>query len=297
MDILGPTLSNLEIAIEGKCIEVIVVDDTADGRLRQSDVGSFLLLKSRGLGASTARNVGWRHSGSELLLFLDDDILISRSSIDRTLELHREKGKSGFNYFWEYPEALKKELHNSKFGKYILKHGLYSNKHRLREIGNLNVKRVRMTGLTSQYFSIEKKWIEQVGGYDSIPFAGIEDLLLFKKLDQAGVQIFLLPDEIVFQNESNRISSESLYRRYRTGALTRRVAVNMGHPEMGISFSAFGRIKGRLGLMVDPLLKKMETLLPYGVFYDKIVNYRLFISSYKGYLLDPNPLESSKKRE
>lgn len=285
-NVLIETLSRVEIAVKNHFIEVIVVDDSIDGRVKYVPSG-FVLKKSGGTGASNARNVGLNAAKSHLLLFLDDDIWISEHNISRTLELHRERSKKAYNFYWEYPEALNRQLPQSKFGKYVLHEGLNSNAHRLKHQRSNGF--TKMNGLTSQYFSIEKHWLISVGGYDSIPFAGIEDLLLFKKLTEQGIEVFLSGSDLVYQDESERIAAEKLCNRYRTGALTRRIALLRGNQEMGMTFSRVGRLKGRLGLLLHPILRGMEHVLPYGLFYRKTIHYLLFIASFQGYCLDTLP--------
>ncbi len=287
-DLLEATLACVDAAISGKEIEVIVVDDSKDGVVADL-LDDILLLRSFGKGASNARNKGWREAQSDLLLFLDDDILISKENIERTLALHQGSGRIAYNFFWTYPDALMKSLDGFKFGKYVIAEGLYSNTHRLKGLSLQPM--TTMEGLTSQYFSIEKKWMHAVGGYDDIPFAGIEDLLLFKKLKKVDVSVVLSKEDHIFQNEANRMSVDKLCGRYRTGALTRRIAVLRGHVELSVSFSQSQMLKGKLVLAMLPGLKWAVKILPFGYVYRKAIHLLLFVSTYEGfYQMDlPSP--------
>lgn len=288
MEILLRTLQELCDAAEGLNLEIIVVDDSALGGVELESFPGVVLLRSGGRGASFARNIGWRAAKAGLLLVLDDDILVHRANIMRTLELHASSEKVGYNFFWEYPEDLMKQVRSIKFGNYIIQHRLYSNSHRIKEDISKSGYMLQQ-GLSSQYFSIERKWIEAVDGYDKIPYAGIEDLLLFKKLRAIGVDIYLSPRDIVFQNEQNRLTVESIVNRYRTGALTRRIAVQMGHPEMGVQLSNFQKQIGKASSLIEPILKWVIRYFPYGLIYQKAVNARLSIATYRGFFKDPLP--------
>jgi hypothetical protein len=292
-NVLDPTLERLRKAIGQKNIEVFVVDDSVAGTLNNADVAPFHLLKGGGKGAANARNMGWKNANAPLLLFLDDDIWITETHLNRTLDLHEEKGRKAYNFYWTYPDELMNRLNQSSFGKYILKRKLYSNEHRLDFDPKSKSGMMKMTGLTSQYFSIEKRWIEAVGGYDPIPCAGIEDLMLYSKLAAIDVVVYLSLDDIVHQYEVNKLSSDSLVSRYRTGALTRRVAVEMGHPEHGVNFTQGQRAKGAMGSRVEGILKTVEKLLPFGSVYERLINFRLFIATYRGFYSDPLPSEFS----
>ena len=287
-EILTRTLEAVLLATEGKVVQIVLVDDSIDGIVDVSDPRIFV-VRSYGKGASNARNEGLKHATGELILFLDDDILISESHIKETLRLHTESGKKAYNFYWVYPDDLMNELPKSKFGKYMLDAGLYSNQHRLGGQYETMPEVSKQTGLTSQYFSIEKKWLDEVGGYDSIPYAGIEDLLLYKKLEGIGVEFFLVKDQVVYQNEANRIHVDKLFSRYRTGALTRRIATLRGHSEMGVHFDSREKLKGEFGIILLPILRLMERISPYGRFYKKVVNYILFTGTYLGHYKDRLP--------
>lgn len=292
-NVLDPTLDRLKSAIGADSIEVIIVDDSKASDLEEKDVQPFKLLKGGGHGAANARNIGWKAAGSALILFLDDDIWVTEKNLKRTFELHTEEGHIAYNFFWVYPDELMSELNKSAFGKYILERKLYSNSHRLEFDSERSREMVKMNGLTSQYFSIERRWIEAVGGYDEIPYAGIEDLLLFDKLKTLGVEVMLSPRDTVFQYEVNKLTSDSLVSRYRTGALTRRVASNAGHVKHGVNFNVIQKAKGMLGHLFEPVIKAIERILPFGSIYVRVVNYRLFIATYRGYYLDELPSKQS----
>jgi hypothetical protein len=50
-----------------------------------------------------------------------------------------------------------------------------------------------------------------------------------------------------------------------------------------------GKAKGAIGNRIEPLLKAVEHALPFGKVYERIVNYRLFIATYRGFCLDELP--------
>lgn len=291
-EILSRTLVALNEAIRNLDVEVIVVDDSKDGRV---DVGGFpfILMRTGGKGASHARNLGLAEAKAPLILFLDDDILIQEGHLQKTLELHANTGPHAYNFFWEYPPDLMALLPKSKFGRYILKKGLYSNKHRLAYALDDKPDIIEENGLTSQYFSIEKRWMLEAGGYDDIPNAGVEDMMLFKKLKALGVRCYLCQKELVYQNEFNRLSAESVMKRYRSGAQTRRIAYERGHQDLGVSFSGLERVKGVGLLLLENPLKFLERVLPFGWLYCKTVNVLLFAATFRGFYKDTLPSDFS----
>lgn len=290
-EILNKSLKQLFKAIDGFNIEVILIDDSKNGSVECKEKENIRVFRSAGQGASYARNMGWQNARSHLLLFLDDDILIEKRHIERTLALHVQPSKTAYNFFWVYPPDLMQRLDGSKFGKYLKEKGLYSNAHRLGYKPDEMPDMIRESGLSSQYFSIEKRWIETVGGYDPIPFAGVEDLILYKKLSKIGVEVFLSKNDVVYQNEENRLELESVLKRYRRGAFTRRIAVEQGHPEFGVNFTKDQIKAGKLLSAFKFLFMAASKLTPYSYTYRKLVNTLLFISTYQGFYTDPLPAE------
>lgn len=281
-------MSAVITAIKGLDVEIILVDDSPGGTL-QIPQDNIKVVRSFGSGASNARNLGYKHASGKLLLFIDDDIIIKDSHIHKTLELHSTSVNAAYNFYWQYPEELNQRLGNFKFGKYILYYGLNSNQYRLQQPYEKISERSSHNGLTSQYFSIEKKWLDLVKGYESYPYAGVEDLVLYKKLKSIGVEVYLIKNEVVLHNEENRLNIKSLFNRYRTGALTHKIAFIRGYADLGYTFTSIDLKKGELGIKLLPLLLRLEKIIPYSLLYRKIVNYILFTGSYLGYCKDKIP--------
>ena len=218
---------------------------------------------------------------------MDDDIIVSKVNILRTLHLHETIKGSAFNFFWLYPSDLMAILPQSSFGRYILANKLFSNSYRI----NVNAapgELVKVEGLTSQYFSILRSDFLLTSGYDeSIPFAGVEDLILYKQLSKKGIEMYISPSDIIFQNEIDRISLLSLMERYRRGAITRRKASDAGHLDMGIIFHFTKKILYRILLPFKSLLYHIAMNTPniktLDALYFKLTNLLLGLSSYEGY--------------
>lgn len=72
---LSDLLTRLEQASGPRADEMIVVDDRPAGAPLDLDRHDVRILRSYGRGPAAARNVGWRHAGTEWVAFLDDDVL------------------------------------------------------------------------------------------------------------------------------------------------------------------------------------------------------------------------------
>lgn len=285
-EILQRTISNLVEAINGTDAEILIVNDsTLPINLKEKN--SFIkILSNSKSGAASARNTGVRESTGELLLFLDDDIIINKSNILKTLSLHQNSVKSAFNFFWLYPPDLIESLPKSSFGRYIIRHLLFSNSYRIKINDRIN-ELIETDGLTSQYFSIHKSDFLLSGGYnENIPFAGSEDLILYKELTKSGIKVFISPSDIIFQNESDRIVLRSMLDRSRRGAITMRKAEIAGY-ETSVTFSRTRKIFYPFFVHFQSPIYRLIKLIPnkraLDPVYFKLTNLLLSLSFYEGY--------------
>jgi glycosyltransferase involved in cell wall biosynthesis len=287
--ILQRTIENLLKAVENIEAEIIIINDSSNSISLLHQDNRIKLINNNKAGAASARNLGVLHSTGTLLLFLDDDIIVNKVNILRTIELHIGRNKVGFNFFWLYPPDLIERLPQISLGRYFLKHLLFTNSFRIK-IDNRVERLVKMDGLTSQYFSILKSDFQLTGGYDeNIPYAGIEDLILYKLLREHGIEIYLSTADIVFQNESDRLSLNSIMERTRQGAITIKKAEVLGHNmDLSISFIK----KGLYSFLINfkTIIFNLANLIPNKKYCDfiyfKLVNVLLGLSFYQGYYRD-----------
>ena len=288
-EILQRTLHHLAEATEGVDAEIIVVNDSEKKiELQHADARIKIVQNSKS-GAASARNTGVKNSEGGLLLFLDDDILVNKANIARTFALHEKGAKRGYNFFWLYPPDLIEKLPQSSLGRYILKHLLFTNSHRIK-INDQHDELIHANGLTSQYFSILRSDFLLTGGYDeNIPHAGIEDMILYKELTKQGIEIFISPSDIVFQNESDRLELNSILERCRRGAITIRKANELGY-EMKYVFPVWKKMLGATLLPFKGMIYQMAKSLPGWMICDmvrfRLINLLLGLSFYKGYFRD-----------
>jgi glycosyltransferase involved in cell wall biosynthesis len=285
LTILQRTVNHLLEAIEGLDAEVLIVNDSKHPLMISANQ-LVRIIDNPSSGAASARNAGVKASTGELLLFLDDDILVNRANVLKTLSLHKESEKKAFNFFWIYPPELIEALPKTSFGRYILTKLLFTNSYRMK-IGERAEELIKTEGLTSQYFSIQRSDFLSSGGYnEKIPHAGIEDVILYSEFKKYGIEVYVSPSNIVFQNESDRLNLNSILERSRRGAITMRVAKSMGH-EMQVSFRETKRVTYSFLIYFRPFIygmaMKMPNLKICDYLYLKFVNLLLGLSFYQGY--------------
>jgi glucosyl-dolichyl phosphate glucuronosyltransferase len=97
--------------------EVLVVDDSTDERVAdlvrlrsqrflKEGVSLRYMRNPRERGSSAARNVGLEHTSSEIVMFLDDDVLLDRGYLDAVLDVYRA-----------YPDAAGVQGHMHMYGE------------------------------------------------------------------------------------------------------------------------------------------------------------------------------------
>lgn len=115
-EIFKKTLAAAIDAIEDCPAEIIVVNDSKTSCPKIPDyLPNVKLINNPKSGVASARNEGVKHSTGDLLLFLDNDIIISKESVKHIMELYAQYPMGCFNLDWKYPPALQELLTKSSF--------------------------------------------------------------------------------------------------------------------------------------------------------------------------------------
>jgi len=179
MSSLGRCLDALEQSLM-RDFELIVVDDhSTDGsdKLAQERCANFVRM-DRNRGAGAARNRGVVMARSELLFFLDADVLVEPDTLDRILQVFaQEPGVAAT--FCSYQSDTPARSFASQY-KNLLHH--YTHQVSAREAATF----------CGGYGAIRREVFLQVGGFDERHRA-MEDVELGYQLHQAGHRILLSP--------------------------------------------------------------------------------------------------------
>jgi glycosyltransferase involved in cell wall biosynthesis len=286
--VLRRTMEALLAALEGVRAEVLLINDSEHSIEGIGKDERVLVLRNPGKGASAARNFGAKRAKGRILLFLDDDIIVSSVNIRRTLELHSKGGRVAYNFFWFFPPDLMQQLSHSKFGRYLQRNGISSQWSRMGGEQKDPPAMISEYGIASYYFSIEKDLFLSTGGYEErIPFAGVEDIVLAKKFRELEIAMLLSTKDVVFHNESDRVELFQVMERYRRASITMNAAVKAGHVEFEREFSKGKRITYAFFLPFKGVLLGMSRLVPnlklFDPLYFRFSNLLLGLSSWQGY--------------
>lgn len=197
--------------------EVIVIND---GKLQLD----YLLQKYKNLqihrnkskGAAGARNTGAALAKNDLLLFLDDDMLMSNDCLARHTDLHIKYPHSLVSGSWEYTATMVEVLQKSPFGRYKL-----LNDYRAitgTEENKLSDGIYAATSLASFNLSIMHTDFEELKGFnDSFPYAGCEDQEFTMRAKEKGYTLVLDTSNICINNEKDRADMNKWLTRQYTG--------------------------------------------------------------------------------
>jgi GT2 family glycosyltransferase len=284
-EVFSRTLRSVYEALLDVAAEIIVVNDSKTRTLTPDPVmaGRVTVLDNPKSGVASARNLGAAHARGRLLLFLDDDMLVSRENVQVTLQLHRQHAHCCINLNWVYPPDLDSAIRQNPFGRYLVHYGFTSlegwNRGDRWDASNL----FRTEGITSQYLSMERDVFRASGGYtEGFPHAGFEDYDFAKKLKKQGVAFYIYPLSVAFHNETDRLNLPAWLARKERGGETRRVAVAMGHRELALHYGPLKKTALTGITWATPLLAQLLKLAPDALYF-RIVNVLLATAIFKGY--------------
>jgi GT2 family glycosyltransferase len=270
-------------------VEIIIVND---GELPLTTLPSSTKIKihqNPKSGVASARNYGAKMANSNLLLFLDDDMIIYKENIDAIISFHQKYKHSFLNLNWTYPPKIMKKISKTPFGRYLQYYGFSTLKGWNKDNPNWQDESLFCTtGITSQNLSVPHDLFNGLGGYnENFPYAGFEDHEFSSRINKAGYKIYIDPTQMMHHDEQDRLKLHQwLQRKYR-GGVTRRVAVAFGFKEFELKASSFKkafiyllRAIQDIWIKISPIICKRKFT---DILYFKIVNLFLASAIYRGY--------------
>ena len=288
-DIFDETLRNALAAVDHINAEVIVVNDSKKYTPQiPSFPGRCKLINNPNAGVASARNFGVKNSMGDILLLLDDDIIISRQSIDHILKLHQEYENGCFNVNWVYPTTLENQLNQSAFGRFLKRHGMNHFKGWFNNPAWKDDALFEVANLASFHLSISRISFEKTGGYhEEFPFAGFEDYDFPVRMKRASLRCFIDSRVMVFHNESDRIQITNWLDNWTRRAISRKVAVNLGYRELTLHYSRRKTFVLICLSGVQPILLWVLKLMPnttmFDPLYDRLLSGIQAVRIFNGY--------------
>ncbi|MAG85860.1 MAG: hypothetical protein CMB97_00380, partial [Flavobacteriaceae bacterium] len=213
------------------CFETIVVvdgstDSTVDFLKDFSPPYAFTYLVQENKGPSTARNKGYTNASSDLILFLDDDMITSNGLIEAHLNAHSASPDSLIQGRVEIHESVRR----TPFIRYE-ESLLNSFQNQLFESG----KTMSSEDVAAGNISIKKTLLQEVGGFnESMPGFRNTDGELAYRLEKKNIPIIYANDAVSFMTHVKDFS-ETMKSSYAYGCSY--VYMHKQHPETIWKFS------------------------------------------------------------
>jgi GT2 family glycosyltransferase len=180
-------------------------------------------------GVARARNHGAEVAQGELLVFLDDDLLVSPDHLARHVEAQDRFGDVLANGHWEFSPAVRSDLEATPFGRFRIdveqwvKEGLPTEP--------ISERYLRPVGVTACNLGVRAETFAWLGGFDeTFPYAGCEDQDLSLRAAASG-KAFVYDTEIRLLHNDRRLTLPEFGERQRRGAITH-VHLASRHPEV-----------------------------------------------------------------
>ena len=184
--------------------EVVVVD-TGAAESKADGVAEFhsaRYCRCADRGVAAARNHGADLALGELLLFLDDDIVVSESNLRRHEAIHRDYQDCLVSGHWEFDPELRRRLETSPLGRFRLAYeDEYNKPHGVD--GGARTGHAHPNTLAAANLSIRAETFHSLGGFDERFPVGAEDQDLTWRAAKAGSVLVYDFDIRVIHNDQH----------------------------------------------------------------------------------------------
>lgn len=238
-------------------------------------------------GVASARNYGVEKARYALLFFIDDDMWISKESLEAIATLQSQaffETKCAL-LNWEYPPILQQQMQREKVGRYILKANYHTLEGRAKMIVDTSQTLVQISSIGSGSMAMSKSIFQKIGGYDeSITFQG-EDNAMSAALSNQQVSVFLYTPITCLHNQKDRLDLDGYLDRERRGYVSQFKNDKSSEKINWIKWFIFICL-----IPFAPIIKWLYSIIPNQPKYDTL-NFRLIglqtsIIYYKAWLIE-----------
>ena len=288
--IMATTLASVIESTRHLDAEIIIVNDSKSEQVQVPHAANIRIFDNPKTGVAAARNFGFRNSTGELILFLDNDIIICRESVDHICKLHDRHPHACFNLNWEYSDETLRKISSHPFTRFLSSFQMTSFKGWYNDPSWRDNQLFESKSIASFHLSISRDDFERSGGYnEAFPMAGFEDYDFPIRLKKAGVAFYIDSRLAVCHNEIDRLDLENWLTHQQNRALTRRKAVTIGYAELALEYRFWKKLMLKFIITNERLLKHLLRALPNSTLTDPL--YFKMLSAiqasriYKGYTL------------
>ncbi len=270
--------------------EIIVVNDSKNFiPTLPATVRNLILLNNPKSGVASARNLGASHARANLLIFMDDDFIVSNDALTEAIRLDSQFPNQLHLFNWSYPPDLLAEAEKCQFGRYLIFFGFTTLKGWMGASWNEQQEVFELKDGASYFLPIRKKVFDALNGYnEAFPHAGAEDYDFVQRAKKIGLKFFLNKKFTIFHNEKDRLDLQNWLLRKRRNGETLRVAVDEGHHELTLSYPQpkknLLKVLSKSKVLVFILIRSIPNLKWLDKVYFRMVNILLAIYLFDGYM-------------
>ncbi len=213
--------------------EVIVTNDGTENLDELKNLFPYsnlnILPNKHNPGSAGGRNNGIENAKFPLVLFLDDDILITPSFLKRIIEIHNAYDPVILGGNRLYPDELINIAQQYPFGRYkLLYEYQWLDRNTIKPFkGSL----FELDSVASFSMSLSKETYYKVGSFNEMfKFAGCEDAEFCYRAQKLGYRILFDEDLLCYHNELDNFELKAWLQRQSTGILSA-ITVCQLHPE------------------------------------------------------------------
>lgn len=285
-------LQTLEKALEASIefsTEIIVVNDSASAiNLPLKWIDNIRIFNNYGKGVASARNLGAKHALSDLFLFLDNDMWLSKHNISTYFKFYEKYPEAILNLNWEYPKYLKIESEKKALGRYLIKKEFTTMKGW--NIGNnwSDIHLFESSGIAGANLLISKSNYQLLNGYnESFPGIGMEDYDFSERVKKSGIKTYIDPNSMMYHNEANKLELKEWLNRNYEGHLNLKLAIDLGYYKLKIDQGLFKRAAYFCLMPFSGLLIFIANIFScskyFDIIYQKLVDILTGLHIYKAY--------------
>lgn len=288
-DIFEKSLMYVLNAVSKYSYEIIVVNDskTSCPKIPENN-GNIKIIDNPKSGVASARNYGAGIAKGDWLLFLDDDMLIFEENIKTYLNYTNRTERFCANIEWDYPPELIDKIKTTAFGRFLIRYGFTTMRGWNGNPAWENKSIIAFHSITSQNLFIRKNHFFETKGYDeNFPFAGAEDYVFSKHLNESGFIMYIDTTTLMYHNEEDRVKMKYWLKRKERGGTTMKIAVKQGFLDFEIKHNLIKKLFYISAPLTEPLIKFFVFITSSSKYFDfisfKLYKILLGISTNKGY--------------
>lgn len=206
-EIFKETLQHALKAIEKLDGEIIVVNDAPENRIQINDP-RVRIVNNEGMGVCAGRNTGAKAAQGRILIFIDNDMLLSEENIRKTLDLHKTFPHAASNSNWVSSPKVQELIKKTQFGRLSKRIHLTSMKDRHLAGGFTNWKDndfFESHSLGAYYMSVEREDFFKTSGFPvNFKYCGYEEESFSKDLVRY-CKMYVDPTNVILHNEWDKM--------------------------------------------------------------------------------------------